>query len=188
MSSSNWDIAVNAYATALRDMIITTTSGAVNIDYGFSKLFDLTNLLRSNNGTIYLIGNGASASMASHLSADLAKNARIHTQVFSDLSLITAMANDISYEDVFAEPLKTRACKGDMLVAISSSGESPNVLKATRVAKELGVTVVTYSGFSENNTLRKSGDINFYVDVDTYGAVESCHSMILHHWMDMVSL
>ena len=78
--------------------------------------------------------------MASHFSADLAKNGNLHTQVFSDLSLITAISNDISYEQVFAVPLAKWAQKGDMLVAISSSGGSPNVLAGAKVATERGAS------------------------------------------------
>ncbi len=66
--------------------------------------------------------------MASHAAADLAKNAQIHTEVFSDLSLITALGNDMGYENVFVEPLRQRICPGDMLVAISSSGQSRNII------------------------------------------------------------
>ena len=74
-----------------------------------------------NGNTLYLVGNGASASMASHMAADLDKNARVHTEVFTDPALITAIANDLDYTQVFSEPLRRRMSPGDMLVAISSS-------------------------------------------------------------------
>src|SRR5439155_15434224 len=108
----------------------------------------------------YLIGNGASASMASHFAADLAKNAHLHTEVFSDLALITAISNDMGYEHVFAEPLSRRARRGDMLVAISSSGRSPNVLRAVETARRLGLFVVTLSAFAPDNHLRAQGHVN----------------------------
>ena len=95
--------------------------------YAIRSYYEIRNARR----TIYLVGNGASASMASHMASDLSKNAGLHTHVFSDPSLLTAISNDIGYEDVFALPLKGRAVKGDMLVAISSSGKSPNILKAS---------------------------------------------------------
>ena len=134
-----------------------------------------------------LIGNGASASMASHFAADLAKNARLHTEVFSDLSLVTAIANDMGYENVFSEPLSRRAAAGDLLVAISSSGRSPNVLRAVQVARKLKLAVVTLSGMDEQNPLRAAGDLNFFVPAKTYGLAETCHFSILHHWMDLVA-
>ncbi|TRZ54092.1 SIS domain-containing protein [bacterium] len=147
---------------------------------------DYTLRVRKNSQTIFLIGNGASASMASHVAADLAKNAKIRTEVFSDLSLITAIANDISYEEVFAEPLKRRMSAGDMLIAISSSGQSPNILRATEEAKKREGLVITLSAMNHGNPLSKSGLLNFYVPAITYGLAETCHAAILHYWIDQV--
>lgn len=140
--------------------------------------------IRRERRTVFLVGNGASASMASHVAADLAKNAHVHTEVFSDLSLITAIANDMSYEEVFAEPLRRRMEHGDMLVAISSSGQSPNVVRAVREAMHLGGYVVTLSAMREENVLRGLGHLNFYVQAATYGMAETCHAAILHYWID----
>jgi DNA-binding MurR/RpiR family transcriptional regulator len=125
--------------------------------------------------------------MASHVAADLAKNAHVHTEVFSDLSLITAIANDLDYEEVFAEPLRRRMAEGDMLIAISSSGESPNVLRAVEEATRLGGLVVTLSAMRPTNHLRTRGALNLYVPADNYGLAESCHAAILHHWIDSVA-
>lgn len=158
------------------------------VEAGFRDWLRLTRRLRRARGTIYLVGNGASASMASHMAADLAKNAHLHTQVFSDLSLITAISNDMGYEHVFSEPLLRRARPGDMLVAISSSGRSPNVLAAVKVARNLRVTVVTLSAMGARNPLRRAGRLNFYVPAPTYGYAESCHAVLLHHWMDTVEI
>jgi D-sedoheptulose 7-phosphate isomerase len=108
--------------------------------------------------------------------------------VFSDLSLITALANDMGYIHVFAEPLRQHAEKGDMLVAISSSGKSPNILAAVEVAREKGLVIVTLSGMGPDNPLRRAGDLNFHVAAGTYGYVETSHAAILHHWMDMLEL
>ena len=155
-------------------------------DKGFMVWKELTIKVREEAQSIYLIGNGASASMASHFAADLAKNAHLHTEVFSDLSLITAISNDMGYEWVFAEPLRRRAKKGHMLVAISSSGNSKNVLHAVKVAQKMGVKVITLSAMSPENPLRSLGYINIYVPAQTYGHAETCHAAILHHWMDMM--
>ena len=142
--------------------------------------------LREEQGTVYLVGNGASASIASHVSADLAKNADLHTQVFSDLSLLTAMANDLGVEEIFAQPLARRMKKGDMLVAISSSGSSPNIIKAARVAREIGGRVVTLSAMSPQNPLRTLGWLNFHTPAETYGLAESSHATVLHYWIDLM--
>lgn len=154
---------------------------------GFRRWRNLTLRVRARHGTIFLIGNGASASMASHLAADLAKNARLHTEVFSDLSLITAISNDLGYSQVFSEPLSRRARAGDLLVAISSSGRSPNILAAVRVARQQRMNIVTLSAMNAGNPLRRHGTLNVYVPGATYGLAESCHAAILHHWMDLVA-
>jgi len=161
---------------------------AVGQDAGFAEWRDVTLQLREQRGTVYMIGNGASASMASHFAADLAKNGRLHTQVFSDLSLITAISNDMGYEHVFAEPLRRRGQRGDLLVAISSSGRSPNILAAVDVADELEISVVTLSAKDAENPLRKRGDLNLYVAAETYGLAETAHAAALHWWMDLIQL
>ena len=157
-------------------------------DEGFKIWQELTIDVREKKRCIYLIGNGASASMASHFAADLTKNARLHTEVFTDLSLITAISNDIGYEWVFSEPLRSRAEKGDMLVAISSSGKSKNILRAAEVAGKIGLKVITLSAMSPQNPLRSTGHLNIYIPSETYGYAESSHSAILHYWMDMMEL
>lgn len=156
------------------------------VEDAFAQWEQLTAELRAQRRIIYLVGNGASASMASHMAADLAKNGRLHTQVFTEASLVTAISNDIAYEDVFALPLSMRAEAGDMLVAISSSGGSPNVLKAARAAADKGMTIVTLSAMKEGNPLRAAGTLNFYVPCSTYGHAESTHAAVLHFWMDRV--
>lgn len=156
----------------------------LEVEPGYSELFDMTSDLKRRKGTVFLVGNGASASMASHVAADLAKNAHIRTEVFSDLSLITAIANDISYDEVFSEPLRRRMAEGDMLVAVSSSGNSPNVLRAVEECRELGGSSVTLSAMSSDNKLREVGDLNLYIPARTYGLAESCHAAILHYWID----
>ncbi|MFA5181848.1 MAG: SIS domain-containing protein [Syntrophales bacterium] len=158
------------------------------VDEAFGKWTDLTVHIRAQKSTVFLIGNGASASMASHVAADLAKNAHVHTEVFTDLSLITAIANDISYEEVFAEPLRRRLKNGDMLVAISSSGQSRNILQAVATAKPLGAIVITLSAMKTENPLRCEGELNLYVPAQTYGMAETCHAAILHYWIDKIIL
>jgi D-sedoheptulose 7-phosphate isomerase len=158
----------------------------MNPDRAFKSWVNITRNIRKKGRTVFLIGNGASASMASHVAADLAKNAHIHAEVFSDLSLITAIANDMSYEEVFAEPLRRRMKKGDMLVTISSSGQSQNILRAAKEAKKLKGLIVTVSAMSIDNPLKNMGDLNFFVPAKTYGLAETCHAAILHYWIDLI--
>lgn len=182
-----WKTEIDKLSSILYELSFIGYDGAEHgIDEGFKIWQELTIDVREKKRSIYLIGNGASASMASHFAADLAKNAHLHTEVFSDLSLITAISNDMGYEWVFAEPLRRRAKKGDMLVAISSSGNSKNILCATEVAQKIGLKVITLSAMSPENPLRSSGYINIHVPAETYGYAETCHAAILHHWMDIV--
>lgn len=171
----------------MNDLSAFKNDGAeTGIDTAFLLWKKTTLLIREEKRTIFLIGNGASASMASHAAADLAKNARVRTEVFSDLSLITAFANDMGYENVFVEPLRRYMCTGDMLVAISSSGQSQNVIRATEEANNLGGFVVTLSAMKRENKLRSMGMLNFYIPADTYGMAETCHAAILHYWIDQM--
>lgn len=156
-------------------------------DRAFTRFADMTASVRCDRRVIYLVGNGASASMASHFAADLAKNACLHTQVFTDISLLTAVANDLCYEEVFVEPLRRRMERGDMLVCISSSGNSKNVVNAAHYADANGGTVVTLSAMGADNALRRIGHLNFWAPAPTYGLAETAHAAILHCWMDAVA-
>jgi len=188
-TTKSWIKEIEQLSNILFALSFIGTNGAEhNVDKGFQFWKNLTIRVREKKRSIYLIGNGASASMASHFAADLAKNAHLHTEVFSDLSLITAISNDMGYEWVFAEPLRRRAKKDDMLVAISSSGSSRNILMAVDVAQGIGLNVITLSAMSSSNHLRSKGHLNAYVPAETYGCAETCHAAILHHWMDMVEV
>jgi len=151
----------------------------------FDELFDRAHGAKQKNATIFLIGNGASASMASHVAADLAKNANLRTMVLYDPSLLTAVGNDIGFSEVFSEPLQRFGSKEDLLVAISSSGRSPNILNAIKTARSNGMGVVTFSAMDSDNPLRQLGDLNFYVPALTYGHAESAHAALLHYWIDL---
>lgn len=183
----DWNNNIIMLKTLLESLSVSDNTGIeIEQDIAFSRLKDITHNIRETGKTIFLIGNGASASMASHISVDLAKNAQIHTEVFTDLSLITSISNDIGYEDVFAVPLRRKMIAGDMLVAISSSGQSPNILKATHEAISLGGFVVTLSAMGADNFLRSLGKLNFYVPAKTYGLAETSHAAILHFWVDLM--
>jgi len=185
----NWSTNVDEIVRCLQ--LLTASGGDAKIldrEAAFTLWTDWTMQIREQRRTIFLIGNGASASMASHVAADLTKNAHVHTEVFTDLSLITSIANDLSYDEVFAEPLRRRLKKGDMLVAISSSGQSRNILKAVAIAKTLGGIVITLTAMKAENPLRRQGDSNLYVPAQTYGMAETCHAAILHHWIDRAVL
>ena len=135
---------------------------------------------------IIFIGNGASASIASHMSTDFWKNGGIRAVAFNDAALLTCLSNDCGYENVFGKSIDMFADEGDILFAISSSGKSENILNGVRAARNQGAKVVTFSGFSSENPLRQMGDINFYVPDGAYGAVEVLHLAICHCILDVI--
>lgn len=183
-----WNDNITQLSSSLQGLDTTSISGvSFCCNQAFSTLKAKTEDLRERHGTIFLIGNGASSSIASHVSADLAKNGGVNTQVFTDMSLITALANDISYDHVFSEPIKARFTPGDMLIGISSSGNSKNILNAVEEAKKCGGDVVTLSAMKPNNPLRSMGDINFYIPAQTYGMAETSHNAVLHYWIDLIT-
>ena len=135
---------------------------------------------------VIVIGNGGSASIASHIVTDFIKNLKIPAIAFNDGSLLTCLSNDLGYEKVFSAPIGVLAKKGDILFAISSSGKSKNILNAVSESKRKGCFVVTFSGFLASNPLRKTGNINFYVPSLSYGAVEIAHLAICHAIVDIL--
>jgi D-sedoheptulose 7-phosphate isomerase len=135
---------------------------------------------------IFFLGNGGSNSICSHMMEDYGKMGRFKTFAFSDAALITCYANDYGYEEAMAEYLKLHFEPGDLLIAVSSSGNSKNITNAVQVAKDQGGKVITLSGFKPDNRLKQMGDINFYLESNSYGIVECYHQVILHIVLDML--
>ncbi len=135
---------------------------------------------------IIFIGNGASASIASHMSTDFWKNGGMRAIAFNDAALLTCLSNDCGYENVFGKSVEMFADEGDILVAISSSGKSENILNGVHAARKLGAHVLTLSGFKSDNPLRSMGDINFFVSDEGYGPVEVTHLSITHCILDAI--
>lgn len=144
-------------------------------------------MTQSNGGKkLMFIGNGASASIASHMSTDFWKNGGIRATVFNDSSLLTCIGNDYGYRHIFEKPVEMFADGGDVLIAISSSGKSENILRGVDMARDKGCKVITLSGFDKDNPLSKLGDINFYVPAKEYGPVEILHTAICHSILDII--
>lgn len=135
---------------------------------------------------VLVIGNGGSAAIASHMQTDLCHSLGIRGLVFNEPPLLTALANDNGYENAFQRLVDLWADGGDVLVAISSSGRSANILNACVAARARGMTVLTFSGFGADNPLRGLGDLNVYVANASYGPVESAHAVLVHHLTDRV--
>lgn len=133
---------------------------------------------------VFFIGNGGSAAIASHMAADWMKNGHFASLAFNDAAALTCITNDVRFEDVFALPLARHVSEDDIVFAISSSGESLNILHAAQVATDASAYLVTLSGFAPSNQLRRKGKINFYVPSQRYGFVEIRHLTILHAILD----
>jgi D-sedoheptulose 7-phosphate isomerase len=131
------------------------------------------------------IGNGGSAGIASHMAIDFSKNGGMPALCFNDGAALTCLGNDFGYEEVFAQQLRFHAHKGDALFAISSSGSSPSILRAVKVAIETGCAVITMSGFKADNPLRAMGNVNFHVLLSDYGIVEVAHTALIHAVVDL---
>jgi D-sedoheptulose 7-phosphate isomerase len=150
---------------------------------------DLRELLLTSNSifnSTFLIGNGGSNAVCSHVAVDYCKFLRIRARTLNEPSMLTCIANDYGYDQVFSKQLEWQARLGDVLIVVSSSGESKNILRAAKLALEGGVHLVTCSGFEPDNRLRKlGGNINFYSPSRKYREVEISHLELLHSLVDV---
>ena len=160
----------------------------LNINEGLSLIIHNLNTIKTSNKKVMIVGNGGSAAIASHLQNDLCKAAQIRAMVFTEPPLLTALSNDISYIAAYREQVNLWADHDDILIAISSSGRSQNILDAANTARKRGCNpIITLSGFLPDNPLRGMGDINGYISSKEYGYVELAHSVLAHYISDQTS-
>lgn len=157
-----------------------------NYDEGIEFLVDTFTKHKRNDSQLFFIGNGGSSAIASHMTADFMKNGGMKTYSLYDSAVTTCIGNDYGYEHIFSKPMEFLLQQGDLVVAISSSGNSPSILNAIDVAKEKQAEVITFTGFQENNKARRVGNINVYVPCGKYGIVESIHNLILQQIVDVI--
>lgn len=183
---------IKGYFSNLKDTfskIIVTDYGnkEFSLAEGIEKAISLIISQTAKDNKVIFIGNGGSASIASHMAIDFWKNGGMKALSFNDSSQLTCLSNDYGYQYVFEKPIRVFAAPGDVLVAISSSGCSENILRAVSAAKEGRCRVITMSGFNPENPLRYSnGDLNFYIPVQSYGFVEIIHQAICHCVLDLI--
>tara|TARA_B100000315_G_scaffold64932_1_gene58957 strand:- start:159 stop:740 length:582 start_codon:yes stop_codon:yes gene_type:complete len=155
-----------------------------------SKLVEVADLLQTvqTDGKKTLIfGNGGSAAIASHCSVDLTKNAGVRSVNFNEADLITCFANDYGFDRWVEKAVEFYGDGGDLLIVISSSGSSGNMLNGIRAARKKNFrSVVTFSGFAQDNPLRQLGDINLWVDSKAYNFVENIHQVWLLAIVDLI--
>lgn len=167
-------------------MIYVKNNAEPDYETGIRTLVECFTKHKVSGAQIYFIGNGGSSAIASHMTADFMKNGGMKTYSLYDNAVTTCMGNDYGYEYIFSRPLEFLAREGDLLVAVSSSGNSANIVNAIETAKKKGAFVVTFTGFSPENRAKQMGDINVHVPCGKYGIVESIHNLILQQVVDII--
>ena len=149
-----------------------------------NKSIKLINKTVKRKGKVYIVGNGGSSSIASHVSVDFAKVAKVPSSTFNNANLITCFANDFGYENWVTEAIKAYTNRNDMMILISSSGTSKNIVNAAKFCKKNLISLITLSGFKKNNPLSKCGDVNFHINSNQYNFIEMSHHIILVYLVD----
>ena len=161
----------------------------------FDMLADIVNRLlevKTGGKTVYTAGNGGSAATASHFCNDLVKGCRVHDQegikalcLADSNALVTCLSNDYSYEDIFSIPLKTFASEGDVLVTFSGSGNSPNIIKALKTAREMGILTIGFSG-RDGGKMKDLCDLLLIAPTDSMEQIEDMHLLYTHAIIDTI--
>lgn len=151
---------------------------------GISRAAELVYQQTQQQKKVMFIGNGGSAAVASHQAIDYWRNGGFQAMAFNDGALLTCIGNDFGYEQVFSKSIAMFSQPGDVLFAISSSGQSANILAGARQGEQSGCYVITLSAFKPDNPLRQLGDLNFYVPTIAYGYAEITHLCICHCILD----
>ena len=138
--------------------------------------------VKKSGRKVIIAGNGGSAAMASHVAVDFTKQGGIRTINFNEADLITCFANDYGYEHWVAKAVEFYGDGGDVVILVSSSGSSINMVNAAQTAKKMGMSVITFTGFAPDNPLKQEGILNFWLDSRAYNVVENTHQI----WLLMV--
>lgn len=172
----------------LKETKFYNKSGDTYSDYdeAMDRLVGMFLEVKASGKKVFFVGNGGSAAIAVHMTADFMKNGGMRTYSMYDSSVTTCLGNDYGYEYVFSKQLESAGDAGDLLVAVSSSGNSANIVNAVEAAREQNMKVVTLSGFKPDNRICSMGDCNVHVPVCKYGIVESIHNLILQQIVDVL--
>lgn len=165
----------------------TEKNNPIPFDKWVQAVLNVLHCIKNEDRRLFLIGNGASCSMASHFAVDFTKNGGINSFSINEGTLLTCFSNDFSYETAYMEILKRQMDNKDILIAISSSGKSENILNAADFVKKnyKDSVVITFSGFKRDNPLSQTGHYNLYLPADDYAFVESGHAYYLHLLVDL---
>jgi D-sedoheptulose 7-phosphate isomerase len=182
---------LQSYFGTLSDLLcrVEVTSGSggrIELADAATALMARARATHAAGNKLIFVGNGGSAAIASHMATDYSKNGGVRSLALNDASMLTCLGNDLGYDRVFAKQIELHARGGDLVIAISSSGRSANILNAVDAAAAAGCTIATLSGFTPDNPLRRKGEWNFYVASDRYGFVEIGHLTICHAVLDFL--
>ena len=176
---------IDSIYKGLKESVFFIKNKKIEADFLFNKINLYISKIHNNKNKIFFFGNGASAAFANHMALDFSKNGKILSRSLSDSSMLTALANDYSYEEAMLEYLKIEnPTKNDLIITISSSGNSKNIIKILEYCKSKSIPTLALSGLSNNNKSIKSSDFSIYVPMKTYGMVECIHQVFLHLILD----
>jgi len=166
---------------------VTSASGApIEMSEAVNQVIAQARRAHVAGNKLIFVGNGGSSAIASHMATDYSKNGDVRAMALNDTAMLTCLGNDLGYDRVFAKQIELYARADDLVIAISSSGRSANILNAVQAARAAKCAVITFSGFTPDNPLRRLGDVNFYIDADRYGFVEIGHLTICHAILDFI--
>ncbi len=168
----------STYISLVNDQLISKNK--------ITKFYNLCGHIKKNKKKIIIAGNGGSAAIASHFSVDMTKNAGIRCINFNESDLLTCFSNDYGYDRWVEKSLQFYADAGDLVIIISSSGKSKNMINAVKFAKKKGHKVVTLTGFNKKNQVSKLGDLNFNINSKNYNQIENLHQFILLTMVDLM--
>jgi len=155
--------------------------------YSLIKFINILKVYDNSKNSVHIFGNGGSASIASHFSLDLTNNTNIRCYNYNDASLITCFSNDYGYENWIVKSIEKYGKKNDLLILISSSGKSKNIINAIKTAKKKKFgKIITLTGFNEKNPLKKIGNINLWVRSNSYNVIENIHQVWLLMMVDLL--
>jgi len=151
------------------------------------SLLKLIEKIKKKNKKIIIVGNGGSAAIASHFSVDMTKNGGVRCINFNESDLLTCFANDYGYENWVKQALKFYSDSGDLVILISASGNSKNIINAAKYIKKNKNKLITFTGFNGKNKLSKYGNINFVVNSESFNFIENTHQYWLLSLVDLFS-
>jgi D-sedoheptulose 7-phosphate isomerase len=181
---------VDGYFDELRRLAggVVATDGEgrdVGVAEAFGWTIETAKATHVAGNKLMFVGNGGSAAIAGHMAIDYSKNGGLRATAFNDGAALTCLGNDLGYDQVFARQIEWHARPGDLLIAISSSGRSANILNAVAEARRRDCRILTLSGFGADNPLRRLGERNLYVASREYGFVEISHLALCHAVLDL---